>query len=228
MKKILIIDDEQSIIDVVEYSLRKEGYRPLVAKTGEGGLAIARQATPDLVLLDIMLPDIDGFEVLRRLRQFSSVPVLMLTSRDGEVDKVVGLEMGADDYVPKPFSPRELVARIKAVLRRVRPAGPDTPAAVVATGGFVVEKEKFRITFRGQPLPLSKMEYQILEMLLRHPGRVYSRNDILDEVLGEGAPSTDRTIDAHIKSIRKKIHMVDAKAEPIQTVRGMGYSLKEG
>lgn len=226
MKTVLIIDDEQSIIDVVEYSLRKEGYRPLVAKTGEGGLAIARQASPDLVILDIMLPDLDGYEVLRRLRQGSNVPVLMLTSRDGEVDRVVGFKMGADDYVPKPFSPRELAARVEAILRRARPA-PAAPAPRAAAGAFVVEREKFRITFRGEPLPLSKTEYQILETLVRHPGRVFARNEILDAVFGEGSPSTDRTIDTHIKSIRKKIHGVDGKAEPIRTIRGVGYCLKE-
>jgi len=180
-----------------------------------------------LVVLDIGLPDVSGVEVCRRIRQRHDVPVIFLTARGGEVDRVVGLELGADDYVIKPFSPRELAARAKAVLRRARSAGSASQSPPSGTA-FKLDEERRQITYFGRPLELSRYEYKLLAVLLKRPGRVYSRDELLELVWDAPEASLDRTVDAHVKNLRAKLRDIRPDADPIATHRGMGYSLKEG
>ncbi|MRW87842.1 two-component system response regulator CreB [Pseudoduganella sp. FT26W] len=219
---ILIVEDEQAIADSIAYALRTEGFTPLHVTLGEQALAAMRAAPPPLLaVLDIGLPDMSGLEVCRRLRRFSDAPVMFLTARSDEIDRVVGLEIGADDYVTKPFSPRELVARIRVILRRMTPPAP-RPAAVAA---FEVRPLEARILFRGQPLDLTRYEYLLLKTLLEHPAHVLSRAQLMDRVWTDAPETLERTVDAHVKSLRAKLRLVDAGADPILTHRGMGYSL---
>jgi len=221
---ILVVEDEPAIADTIQYAVEAEGFECLRVATGaEVAELLARQPV-SLVVLDIGLPDMSGIEVCRQLRQRHAVPVIFLTARAAEVDRVVGLELGADDYVTKPFSPRELAARIKAVLRRTsRPA-----AGSAATAAFQVDEERCQISYFGKPLALSKYEYRLLSVLLKHPGRVYSRDQLMDQAWESPEASLDRTVDAHIKNIRAKLRVVQPDLDPIATHRGMGYSLKEG
>ena len=227
---ILIVEDELAIAESIAYALRTDGFTPLHVTLGEEALEAMRASgaeTPSLVVLDVGLPDTNGFEVCRRLRQFSNVPVIFLTARSDEIDRIVGLEIGADDYVTKPFSPRELVARIRVVLRRV---GPPAPTPLHGEHGergerFNVRPLEARIVYCGQPLELTRYEYLLLKVLVEHPGHVLSRAQLMDRVW-TGAPDTlDRTVDAHVKSLRAKLRAVDPGADPIQTHRGLGYSL---
>ncbi len=222
-KTILIVEDEPAIADNIAYALRTDGFTPLHVTLGEQALA-AMRATPAplLVVLDVGLPDISGLEVCRRLRQFSDAPVLFLTARSDEIDRVVGLEIGADDYVTKPFSPRELVARIRVILRRLTPPPPRPPAAAPA---FELRALEARILFRGQPLDLTRYEYLLLQTLLQHPAHVLSRTQLMDRVWRDAPETLERTVDAHIKSLRAKLRQIDPGSDPIQTHRGMGYSL---
>jgi two-component system catabolic regulation response regulator CreB len=223
-KAILIVEDEAAIADSLAYALRKEGYEPLHVTLGEQALATARATPPALVILDVGLPDISGLEVCRRLRQFSDVPVIFLTARSDEIDRIVGLEIGADDYVTKPFSPRELVARVRVILRRVG-AGVPAHAPAPAAPAFELRPAEARVLYAGRPLDLTRYEYLLLKTLIEHPGHVLSRAQLMDRVWA-GAPDTlDRTVDAHIKSLRAKIRAIDPAADPIQTHRGLGYSL---
>lgn len=233
-RRILVIEDEPSISENISYSLSTEGFEVAVAGTGAEGLehfADGRVA-PDLIILDVGLPDMSGFDVCRRVRARSSVPIVFLTAREGEIDRVVGLEPGADDYVVKPFSPRELVARVRAILRRSDAA---IPGALVgagkkaaAAGPFSVDEKRHRICCRERPLELSRYEYGLLKLLVEHPGRVYSRDQLMENVWDEPEASLDRTVDAHIKSLRAKLRGVEpGLEEAIVTHRGVGYSLKE-
>jgi two-component system catabolic regulation response regulator CreB len=233
-KVILIVEDEQAIADSIAYALRTDGFTPLHVMLGEQALdAMRTQPAPLLVVLDVGLPDMSGLEVCRRLRQFSDAPVMFLTARSDEIDRVVGLEIGADDYVTKPFSPRELVARIRVILRRMTPPAPREPAnapaalAPAAAGGRVFELRPLeaRILFRAQPLDLTRYEYLLLKTLLEHPAHVLSRAQLMDRVWTDAPDTLERTVDAHIKSLRAKLRLIDAEADPIQTHRGMGYSL---
>ena len=217
MKSILIVEDELAIADSIAYALRTDGYAPVHVGLGSAALAAMRQAPAALVVLDVGLPDMNGFEVCRQLRQFSHVPVIFLTARSDEIDRIVGLEIGADDYVTKPFSPRELVARIRVVLRRLAPEAP--PAR------FVLRAEEMRIVFCGQPLDLTRYEYLLLKTLLSRPGHVLSRAQLMDTVWGDATDTLDRTVDTHIKSLRAKLRAIDPASDPIQTHRGMGYSI---
>jgi two-component system catabolic regulation response regulator CreB len=222
-KTILIVEDEAAIADSIAYALHKDGYQPLHVTLGEQALAAARAAPPALVILDVGLPDISGLEVCRRLRQFSDVPVIFLTARSDEIDRIVGLEIGADDYVTKPFSPRELVARVRVILRRagaVRAATGARPAP-----GFELRAAEARVLYGGRPLDLTRYEYLLLKTLIEHPGHVLSRAQLMDRVWSDAPDTLDRTVDAHIKSLRAKIRAIDPAADPIQTHRGMGYSL---
>lgn len=238
-KTVLIVEDEQAIADSIAYALRTDGFTPRHVMLGEHALAALRPMsgedaqTPVLVVLDVGLPDMSGLEVCRRLRQFSEVPVIFLTARSDEIDRIVGLEIGADDYVTKPFSPRELVARIRVILRRAgvaqapREAGMTIAAPVVATAParFELRALEARVLFHGQPLDLTRYEYLLLKTLLAHPGHVLSRAQLMERVWS-GAPDTlERTVDAHVKSLRAKLRAVDAQADPIHTHRGLGYSL---
>ncbi len=221
---VLIIEDEPGIVDTLVYALSTEGFEALSAPTGRAGLSIIRERPVDLVVLDIGLPDASGFDVLREMRGFSRVPVLFLTARSGEIDRVLGLELGADDYVVKPFSPREVVSRVRAILRRTGGASPGTS---VPPGLFVVDERKRTVTYCGETLRLPRYEFDILRLFISRPGWVFSREQIMDLVWTEPEESFERTVDAHIKSIRGKLRSVRADLDPIVTHRGIGYSLRE-
>lgn len=218
--RVLIVEDEAAIADTLVYALKTEGYEPLHVCLGQEALAQVRAGGFRVVILDVGLPDLSGFEVLRRLRTFSEVPVLFLTARSGEVDRIVGLEMGADDYVSKPFSPREVVARVRSILRR-------TERAVETSGppAFEHDESARRIRYRGTALDLTRYEYLLLRVLLAHPERVFTRSELMESVWAGAEESADRTVDAHVKTLRAKLRQVDADHDPIQTHRGLGYSL---
>ncbi len=223
---ILVVEDEPAIADTIQYALEAEGFHCLRLEIGATVVETVERERPALVVLDIGLPDMSGIEVCRRLREDRDVPIIFLTARNAEVDRVVGLELGADDYVTKPFSPRELAARAKAVLRRARPERSAEPAARAIT--FSHDPAKKQIAYGGRPLDLSRYEYRLLALLLEHPGRVYSRDQLLDLVWDEPEASFDRTVDAHVKNLRAKLREVRPDLDPIATHRGMGYSWKEG
>ncbi|KMT56096.1 two-component system response regulator CreB [Pseudomonas fildesensis] len=216
MPHILIVEDEAAIADTLIFALQGEGFTTTWLTLGQAALEHQRQTPADLIILDIGLPDISGFETCKQLRRFSEVPVMFLSARDGEIDRVVGLEIGADDYVVKPFSPREVAARVRAILKRVGPG----VAAVV----FQVDLERMQINYRGQPLSLTRHEFRLLQSLLEQPERVFSREQLLDAVGVPADAGYERNIDSHIKSLRSKLRNVAADAEPIQTHRGLGYS----
>jgi DNA-binding response OmpR family regulator len=225
--KILVVEDDRRISEVLEYALKTDGYDVRTTQRGREATEIARRSSPSLIVLDVGLPDIDGFEVCRIVRTFSEVPVIFLTSRADEIDRVVGLEIGGDDYVVKPFSPRELLARIKAIFRRNhRPetakAKDDAPAQL-CYGPITIDPEKFRVHCDKREIVLTAQEFKLMELLVRHPGRVFTRAQILNRAWGEGGLVTDRTIDVHVKSLRKKF----GKFEFIETVRGIGYRARE-
>lgn len=220
--QLLIVEDEKAIADTLVYVLNNEHYRSDWVSSGNAALAALQQQTYDCVLLDIGLPDINGFEVLKRLRQFSDIPVLFLTARDEEIDRILGLEMGADDYITKPFSPREVATRIKVVLRRARPA----VAPEDSVGDFLFNEQTAEISLFGQPLALTKAEYLLLKTLLQQPKRVFSRAQLITAVWDENHPSDERAIDTHIKTLRAKIRQLAANKHYIHTHRGLGYSLR--
>ncbi len=217
---ILIVEDEPAIADTISYALRTEGFIPSQAELGETALALVAKGSFKLVILDVGLPDISGFEVCRRLRTFSDLPVIMLPARAEEVDRIVGLEIGADDYVVKPFSPRELVARVRVILRRL-----DRSQARAPSAAFWVDEAKHRIEFHGKALDLTRYEFRLLKTLLAHPEQVFTRSQLLERVWPEAEDSGDRTVDTHIKTLRAKLRALDAEADPIQTHRGLGYSI---
>ena len=224
--RVLVVEDEDSISEPLAYMLRKEGFEVTVASDGPGGLAAFDREGADLVLLDLMLPGLSGTEVCRELRQRSAVPVIMLTARDGEVDKVVGLELGADDYVTKPFSHRELVARIRAVLRRQAPASQSEPAALEA-GPVRMDVERHLVTVDGAAVPLPLKEFDLLELLLRNAGRVLTRAQLIDRVWGSDYVGDTKTLDVHVKRLRAKIEPDPAHPRHLLTVRGLGYKLEK-
>lgn len=226
---ILVVEDESAIADTIVYALRTDGMQATHCLLGSDALARLRAGTdaPDLVILDVGLPDISGFEVCRTLRTFSDVPVIFLTARHEEIDRIVGLEIGADDYVVKPFSPRELAARVRVILRRARPA-PAQPAAAsqpLPPEGFHHDEAGARLAWRGRWLDLTRYEYRLLALLVAHPGRIYARAQLMDLVWHDALDTVDRTVDTHVKTLRAKLREVDSSADPIRTHRGMGYSL---
>jgi two-component system, OmpR family, catabolic regulation response regulator CreB len=223
--RILVVEDEPAIADTIVYALTTDGFEPDWCGTGADALKAVRQRGPALAVLDIGLPDTNGFELFRQLRELDpALPAIFLTARSSEVDRVVGLELGADDYMAKPFSPRELVARVRSVLRRTQRAAPSPPAV---NGVFSVDDEKKSIRFRGRPLELSRTEYRLLKVLVERPGRVFSRDELMERAWDDPAAAFDRTVDAHVKALRAKLREVDATVDPISTHRGMGYSLRE-
>ncbi|MFL6232900.1 MAG: two-component system response regulator CreB [Thermoanaerobaculia bacterium] len=224
---ILVVEDEPAIADTIQYALESEGFRCLRLETGTEAVEVLDRQPVALVVLDIGLPDVSGIEVCRRIRQRHDVPVIFLTARGGEVDRVVGLELGADDYVIKPFSPRELAARAKAVLRRARPVA-SAPQSPPPGAAFSLDEERRQITYFGRSLELSRYEYKLLAVLLKRPGRVYSRDELLERVWDAPEASLDRTVDAHVKNLRAKLRDIRPDVDPIATHRGMGYSLREG
>ncbi len=221
---ILVVDDEANLVELVRDYLQREGYRVLVAGDGPTALDLARTQQPDLVVLDVMLPGLDGIEVCRRLRQFSDAYVVMLTSRVEEIDTIVGLSVGADDYVTKPFSPRELVARVKAHLRRPRTGAPDDPEPppVRRFGDLVLNEGRHEVSRQGTVVPLTAREFQLLATVAAHPGRVFTRDQLLERVWGD-AYYDDHIVDVHVGNLRKKIEDDPAHPRFVETVRGVGY-----
>lgn len=228
---IYLVDDEPAIANAVSFALQAEGYRCRHFATGAEGVAAVAGESPALVLLDIGLPDGSGFEFFRQIREVSTAPVVFLTARKEEIDRVVGLEMGADDYVVKPFSLRELMARVRMVVRRgaghslSRPVAPPTANVPAAPGPFQHDRDRRRIHYHGRSLDLTLHEYQLLVVLLDHPGRVYTRAQLLDQAWEAPDHRLDRTVDSHIKSLRAKLREARPESDPIRTHRGMGYSL---
>lgn len=220
-RRILIVEDDRKTSASIEMYLRHEGYETDIAPTGDDGLARAKRARPDLVILDLMLPGMNGLEVCRALRSQSAVPIIMLTARSTEEDKLRGLDLGADDYLTKPFSPRELMARVRAVLRRMEPA--DEPVETIVAGDLVLDPSSREAVVRGESIALTAAEFRILETLARAPGRVFTREDLMQRSFGESYDGLDRTIDVHIKNIRRKIEDDRANPTHIVTVFGVGY-----
>ncbi|PLX83920.1 MAG: DNA-binding response regulator [Desulfuromonas sp.] len=223
---VLIVEDDRNTAALVATYLEREGFRTLAAGDGEQALLMARRHRPLIVILDVMLPRVDGWEVCRRLRGESDVPILMLTAREEEVDRVLGLSLGADDYVVKPFSPRELVERVKAILRRARPAPPAAGAPLVH-GALRLDPEKHKVTLEGRPVELTASEFKLLFALMSAPGRVFSRDELLGRFYRHGEAVVDRVIDVHIGKLRQKIEPNPAEPRYIVTVRGFGYRFAE-
>jgi len=227
-KSILIVEDEIAIADNIAYALRTEGFIPHHVSLGQQALDALRSGIghlPQLIVLDVGLPDINGFEVCRLLRQFSDIPVIFLTARSDEIDRVVGLEIGADDYISKPFSPRELVARIRVILRRTSGSLARSAPPTTQTSRFELRQLEARIFFCSHALDLTRYEYLLLKALLTHPGHVLSRAQLMDQVWTDAPDTLERTVDAHVKSLRAKLRLIDPEDDAIQTHRGMGYSL---
>ncbi len=221
-RTILLVEDEAAIADTVIYGLSNEGFDARWVRLGQDAVEAVHGGDIDFVILDVGLPDISGFEVCKTIRRFSEVPILFLTARSEEIDRVVGLEIGGDDYVPKPFSPRELVARVKAILKRT---GPE-PKANFGNSRWTLDEAKARIRYQGQTLDLTRYEYRILKTLLAQPERVFSREQLMERAWECPESSFDRAVDTHIKTLRAKLRAVAPDEEPIRTHRGLGYSLR--
>lgn len=218
---ILVVDDEPKIIRLARDYLEKSNFRVLPAADGPSALAAARSENPDLIVLDLSLPGLDGLDVCRALRRESDVPIIMLTARSEETDRLIGLEMGADDYIVKPFSPRELVARVRAVLRRTRGDLQSTP--LIRTGDLEVDLKGHRVSLRGAEIHLTRIEFGILAVLANHPGQTFSRSHLISRIHGVADSAFDRSIDAHIKNLRRKLEDDPSDPRYIQTVYGVGY-----
>lgn len=225
MTRVLVVEDEESFSDVLSFMLRREGYEVGVAQDGLAAIAEFDRNGADLVLLDLMLPGMAGTEVCRNLRQRSAVPIIMVTAKDGEVDKVVGLELGADDYVTKPFSSRELVARIRAVLRRGGEPEDLTPS-VVEAGPVRIDVDRHLVSVRGEVVPMPLKEFDLLEFLVRNAGRVLTRGQLIDRVWGSDYVGDTKTLDVHVKRVRAKIEVDPANPVSLLTVRGLGYKFE--
>lgn len=223
---ILIIEDDRNIASLVERYLERDGFATLCAQDGQTGLMYARQRQPTLVVLDVMLPGIDGWEICRRLRRESDVPIIMLTAREDEADRVSGLSLGADDYVVKPFSPRELVERVKAILRRSAPRSPEA-ATVLEHGGIRLDTERHQASVDGAPVALTPSEFTLLRTLMARPGRVFSREELLNRLKGGDADVVDRVIDVHVGNLRQKIEADPSSPRYLKTVHGVGYRLAD-
>ncbi len=227
LPRILVVDDEQAVLDLLVYNLRKAHYEVQTALNGRLALELARQAEPDLILLDVMLPEMDGLDVCRELRRTSKVPIILITARAEEIDRVVGLELGADDYVCKPFSVRELMARIKAVLRRSLPADPPASAAQFGgPGGLQLDLERREVHVGSTPLELTRLEFDLLYTLLLNSGRVLTRERLLEQVWGYDFAGDTRAVDSAIKRLRAGLRAANPQADVIEAVRGVGYKFR--
>jgi two-component system OmpR family response regulator len=227
MAKILIVEDDRNLLSTLKYNLQKEGYKTVTAVDGAEALDVARREKPDLILLDVMLPKLSGFEVCRILRQEMTIPILMLTAKDEEVDKIVGLEIGADDYMTKPFSMRELLARLSAMLRRAGMVSqPEAKPESLKVGELEIDAGRHQAFLQGQPLELTPKEFELLLFLARNKGLVFSREQLLDKVWGYDYAGETRTVDVHVRWLRQKIETDPAKPRHLLTVRGTGYKLE--
>jgi two-component system alkaline phosphatase synthesis response regulator PhoP len=224
--KILVVDDDRNIVDLVRLYLERDGYQVFVAYDGLEALKLARQRRPDLIVLDLLLPEVDGLDVCRILQTESEVPIIMLTAKTTEEDKLIGLELGADDYVTKPFSPRELVARVRAVLRRVGQEAPQGPTEM-HFGDLVIDRRSHEVRVRDEVVNLTPTEFRLLEVLAGEPGRAFTRLELLDRVFGYDFEGFERTIDVHVKNLRKKIEQDPRQPIYVQTVYGVGYKFSE-
>jgi DNA-binding response OmpR family regulator len=225
MKKILVVDDEPKIIQIANDYLTHAGYEVLQARDGQSALSIFRSQQPDLIILDLGLPSLDGLDVTRELRKFSTVPIIMLTARSDESDKLIGLEMGADDYITKPFSPKELVARVRSVLRRMENLQPENQ--LLHVGNLTLDIPRMRTTLAGSEIELTATEFQFLAVLVKQPGRIFTRGQLLEAVHGVAIDSYERAIDAHIKNIRRKIEPNPRQPRYVISVYGMGYKFND-
>ncbi len=225
MKRILVVDDEPRIAEIVRDYLARAGFGVLTAGNGADALALARARSPDLIVLDLGLPKVDGMEVTRALRKSSNVPIVMLTARVDESDKLAGLELGADDYLTKPFSPRELVARVRAIFRRLET--PAEPCDVIRAGEVTLDKRRMEASIGSRNIELTATEFQLLATLASHPGRVFTRSQLLDAVRGMEAESFDRAIDAHVKNVRRKLEPDPHNPRYLLTVHGVGYKFAD-
>lgn len=224
--KILVVDDEPTIVETVSYNLRMENYDTVWAENAEQCLDLVRAEKPDLVLLDVMLPSANGFDVCRRIRQMSDVPVIMLTAKAEETDRVVGLEIGADDYVTKPFSMRELMARVKSVLRRRTPSNGLGGDSLLRVGNLVIDQQRHEATIDNNSIELSRKEFELLFYFVSHPNRTISRDTLLDEVWGKDMCVGERTVDVHVRWLREKIEADPSTPRRLLTVRGVGYQFR--
>ena len=228
MPKVLVVEDEPSLVEALEFGLAEEGFEVVSVNDGEVALGVFERERPDMVLLDLMLPTLSGTEVCKRIRARSRTPIIMLTARDSEIDKVVGLEVGADDYVTKPFSMRELLARVKAVLRRSGEDHAGDGTKVVEVSGVRVDPERYEVSVRGQTAELPPKECSLLELLLRNAGRVLTRELLIDRIWGADYVGDTKTLDVHIKRLRGKVEQDPRDPQLIQTVRGVGYKFRDG
>lgn len=224
---ILVIEDEPGISDTIRYALSTDGFEPLVCATGAEALAAVTAHNIALIVLDVGLPDINGFDLFKRIQALTDVPVMFLTARSGEIDRVVGLELGADDYLAKPFSPRELSARVRGILRRTHKTARATENSNTPPSPLHLDEERRRILFYGQALDLTRYEYGILRTLATRPGRIYSRDELLERIWDEPGASLDRTVDAHIKTLRAKLSFIAPELQVIRTHRSIGYALAD-
>lgn len=223
---ILIVEDDPHTSALVQTYLEREGFSTIIASDGEQAVHFAQSRMPMFVILDLMLPQVDGWEVCRQLRKFSDVPILMLTAREEEMDRILGLSLGADDYVVKPFSPRELVARVKAILRRTQPSAAQENK-VLSQGGLVLDPDKYKVSVDDVPVSLTTLEYKLLHILMSSPGQVFSREALLDHFYEHGETVIERVVDVHVGKLRQKIEKEPASPRLILTVRGFGYRFAE-
>ncbi|HHX77911.1 MAG TPA: response regulator transcription factor [Firmicutes bacterium] len=226
-KKILVVDDEKTLVKALKYNLEKEGYQVSAAYDGEEALAAVEANPPDLIVLDLMLPKLDGFEVCRRIRKTLDTPIIMLTAKTEDIDKILGLELGADDYMTKPFNPRELIARIKALFRRF-PGSQDKEKRLVEHSGIKVDLFRHKVWLKGEEIDLTSKEFSLLSLLISNPGRVYSREQLLKQVWGYDYYGDARTVDVHIRHLREKIEEDPGNPRLVLTVWGSGYKFREG
>jgi DNA-binding response OmpR family regulator len=225
MRKVLIVEDDSKVADLLRVYLEKDGYQVMVASDGINALKLAEEKRPDIILLDLNLPRLDGLEVCRNVRRKSEVPIIMVTARDEDTDKIVGLELGADDYITKPFSPREVVARVRAVLRRAGDKG--RTAEIITTGDVVIDIAKHEASYRGSALVLTPTEFKLLTALVQNPGRVFTRLQLLDQAYGQTWEGYERNIDTHVKNLRQKMSaLAPDRPNPIATIHGVGYKFE--
>jgi two-component system OmpR family response regulator len=224
--KVLVVDDDEKILKVLTVYLEKDGYTVMTAKDGWEAVDKARQLGPDIVLLDVMLPNLDGWGVCKEIRRISDVPIIMLTARDAEADRIIGLELGADDYVIKPFSPKEVIARIRAIFRRLQPSDRrEGEERVLKVGKIILQQSSHSLTVAGVPVELTPTEYKLLELFLAHPGQVFSRLQLIEKVQRYAFEGYERTVDSHIKNLRKKLDASLDEPHYIKTIYGVGYKL---